>query len=223
MGGSYPGLYLASCPARFIRPVKNISIPSDNIELIGPFEQVANPINIIFISTFPGIQSNEKKKILPNQVFMEISCPDGGNGGRNNSSLATHEEIHPTGMISVVANLTPWSDHNQSPRNMYQCQMAKQTMAYSTQALQFRADQKIYHLQTPQSPVVRTKTYTTYSIDENPTGTNAIVAVLAHTGFDMEDAMILNKSSVERGMCHGQIYQVRVPILLSLLRVLLIS
>jgi DNA-directed RNA polymerase I subunit RPA2 len=182
MGGSYPGLYLASCPARFIRPVKNISIPSDNIELIGPFEQVANPINIIFISTFPGIQSNEKKKILPNQVFMEISCPDGGNGGRNNSSLATHEEIHPTGMISVVANLTPWSDHNQSPRNMYQCQMAKQTMAYSTQALQFRADQKIYHLQTPQSPVVRTKTYTTYSIDENPTGTNAIVAVLAHTG-----------------------------------------
>jgi DNA-directed RNA polymerase I subunit RPA2 len=195
MGGSYPGLYLASCPARFIRPVKNISIPSDNIELIGPFEQ----------------------------VFMEISCPDGGNGGRNNSSLATHEEIHPTGMISVVANLTPWSDHNQSPRNMYQCQMAKQTMAYSTQALQFRADQKIYHLQTPQSPVVRTKTYTTYSIDENPTGTNAIVAVLAHTGFDMEDAMILNKSSVERGMCHGQIYQVRVPILISLLRVLLIS
>jgi len=123
MGGSYPGLYLASCPARFIRPVKNISIPSDNIELIGPFEQVANPINIIFISTFPGIQSNEKKKILPNQVFMEISCPDGGNGGRNNSSLATHEEIHPTGMISVVANLTPWSDHNQSPRNMYQCQV----------------------------------------------------------------------------------------------------
>jgi DNA-directed RNA polymerase I subunit RPA2 len=101
--------------------------------------------------------------------------------------------------------------------------MAKQTMAYSTQALQFRADQKIYHLQTPQSPVVRTKTYTTYSIDENPTGTNAIVAVLAHTGFDMEDAMILNKSSVERGMCHGQIYQVRVPILISLLRVLLIS
>ncbi|XP_009102799.2 DNA-directed RNA polymerase I subunit 2 [Brassica rapa] len=179
MGGSYPGLYLASCPARFIRPVKNTSIPSNNLELIGPFEQ----------------------------VFMEISCPDGGNGGRNNSSLATHEEIDPTGMISVVANLTPWSDHNQSPRNMYQCQMAKQTMAYSTQALQFRADQKIYHLQTPQSPVVRTKTYTAYNIDENPTGTNAIVAVLAHTGFDMEDAMILNKSSVERGMCHGQIYQ----------------
>jgi DNA-directed RNA polymerase I subunit RPA2 len=54
---------------------------------------------------------------------MEISCPDGGDGGRKNASPATHEEIHPTGMLSVVANLTPWSEHNQSPRNMYQCQV----------------------------------------------------------------------------------------------------
>lgn len=55
---------------------------------------------------------------------MEIRCPDGGDGGRKDEFPATHEEIHPTGMLSVVANLTPWSDHNQSPRNMYQCQVA---------------------------------------------------------------------------------------------------
>lgn len=54
---------------------------------------------------------------------MEIRCPDGGDGGRKNIFPATHEEIHPTGMLSVVASLTPWSDHNQSPRNMYQCQV----------------------------------------------------------------------------------------------------
>lgn len=43
MGGAYPGLYLFTSPSRFVRPVRNISIPSngdDNIELIGPFEQV---------------------------------------------------------------------------------------------------------------------------------------------------------------------------------------
>ncbi|OMO51312.1 hypothetical protein CCACVL1_29865 [Corchorus capsularis] len=182
LGGTYPGLYLFTSPSRFIRPVRNISIPSvdgKNIELIGPFEQ----------------------------VFMEIRCPDGGNGGRSNSFPATHEEVSPTVMLSVVANLTPWSDHNQSPRNMYQCQMAKQTMAFSLQAINARADQKLYHLQTPQSPIVRTKTYTKYCIDEYPSGTNVIVAVLAYTGYDMEDAMILKKSSVERGMCHGQIFQ----------------
>ncbi|XP_026414248.1 DNA-directed RNA polymerase I subunit 2-like [Papaver somniferum] len=183
MGGAYPGLYLFTSPSRFVRPVRNISIPSEenqNIELIGPFEQ----------------------------VYMEIRCADGGEGGRKNNFPATHEEIHPTGMLSVVANLTPWSDHNQSPRNMYQCQMAKQTMGFSSQAIKFRADQKLYHLQTPQNPIVRTESYSKYHVEEFPNGTNAIVAVLAYTGYDMEDAMILNKSSVERGMCRGQIYQV---------------
>ncbi|XP_057520184.1 DNA-directed RNA polymerase I subunit 2 isoform X1 [Amaranthus tricolor] len=180
--GAYPGLYLSTNPNRFIRPVKNISVPPEDgnvIELIGPFEQ----------------------------VYMEIRCPDGGDGGRGESHPATHEEIHPTGILSVVANLTPWSNHNQSPRNMYQCQMAKQTMGFSWQSLLFRSDQKTYHLQTPQSPIVRTSSYAKYGIDEYPSGTNAIVAVLAYTGYDMEDAMILNKSSVERGMCHAQIYQ----------------
>ncbi|GLJ25400.1 hypothetical protein SUGI_0486220 [Cryptomeria japonica] len=181
--GAYPGLYLFTTSARFIRPVKNLLNASNgqpDIELIGPFEQ----------------------------VYMEINCIDGGNGGRREDDFpATHQEIHPTAMLSVVASLTPWSDHNQSPRNMYQCQMAKQTMGFPSQSIQFRSDNKLYRLQTPQTPIARTIGYKKYDIDEFPTGTNAIVAVLAYTGYDMEDAMILNKSSVERGMCHGQIYQ----------------
>ncbi|CAM8896202.1 unnamed protein product [Rhodiola kirilowii] len=182
LGGTYPGLYLFTSPSRFVRPVKNLSLSSENgdgIEFIGPFEQ----------------------------AHMEIRCPDGGDGGRTITVPATHEEIHPTWILSVVANLTPWSDHNQSPRNMYQCQMGKQTMGFSSQALCFRADQKLYHLQTPQSPIIRTSAYEKYGIDEYPLGTNAIVAVLSYTGYDMEDAMILNKSAVDRGMFHGQIYQ----------------
>ncbi|KAG2537245.1 hypothetical protein PVAP13_9NG147800 [Panicum virgatum] len=182
LGGAYPGLYLFTNPARFVRPVKNLfSVPGgeQSIELIGPFEQ----------------------------AFMEIRCPDGGDGGRKEKFPATHEEIHPTAILSVVANLTPWSDHNQSPRNMYQCQMAKQTMGFCGQALKFRTDVKAFHLQTPQTPIVRTATYSKYCMDEFPSGTNAIVAVLAYTGYDMEDAMILNKSAVDRGMFRGHIYQ----------------
>uniref|UniRef100_A0A452YHN6 DNA-directed RNA polymerase subunit beta n=1 Tax=Aegilops tauschii subsp. strangulata TaxID=200361 RepID=A0A452YHN6_AEGTS len=182
LGGAYPGLYLFTSPARFVRPVKNlVSLPDGEtrIELIGPFEQ----------------------------AFMEIRCPDGGDGGRKKEFPATHEEIHPTAILSVVANLTPWSDHNQSPRNMYQCQMAKQTMGFCGQALKYRTDVKAFHLQTPQSPIVRTATYKKYHMDEFPSGTNAIVAVLSYTGYDMEDAMILNKSAVDRGMFRGDIFQ----------------
>ena len=44
-------------------------------------------------------------------------------------------------------------------------------------------------------------------VDDYPMGTNAIVAVISYTGYDMEDAMIINKMSFERGFCHGQIYK----------------
>lgn len=59
-------------------------------------------------------------------------------------------------MLSVVASLTPYSDYNQSPRNMYQCQMGKQTMGTPAQALAHRTDTKLYRLQTPQTPIART-------------------------------------------------------------------
>ncbi|KAJ4162725.1 DNA-directed RNA polymerase I subunit RPA2 [Fusarium falciforme] len=44
------------------------------------------------------------------------------------SGKSTHVEFDPTNMLSILANMTPFSDFNQSPRNMYQCQMGKQTM-----------------------------------------------------------------------------------------------
>jgi len=44
-------------------------------------------------------------------------------------------------------------------------------------------------------------------MDDHPNGTNCIVAVLAYTGYDMEDAMIINKGAYERGLCHASVYK----------------
>ena len=140
------------------------------------------------------------------QCNMSIRCPDGGAGGSRRLKF-THDEFGTRAMLSVVASLTPYSDFNQSPRNMYQCQMAKQTMGTAAQSLTHRTDNKLYRLQTPQTPVTRTARYPEYVMDEFPNGTNAIVAVIAYTGYDMEDAMILNKSSVERGFAHASLYK----------------
>jgi DNA-directed RNA polymerase I subunit RPA2 len=68
----------------------------------------------------------------------------------------THQELHPTNMLSVIANMTPFSDHNQSPRNMYQCQMGKQTMGTPLFSYPYRTDNKLYRIRTPQVPMVRT-------------------------------------------------------------------
>jgi DNA-directed RNA polymerase I subunit RPA2 len=85
--------------------------------------------------------------------------------------------------------------------------MGKQTMGTPSTALQHRADNKLYRLQTGQSPVVRPALHNTYAMDSFPNGTNAIVAVISYTGYDMEDAMILNKSAHERGFAYGTVYK----------------
>ena len=68
-----------------------------------------------------------------------------------------HAEFGTGSMLSVIASLTPYSDFNQSPRNMYQCQMAKQTMGTPCQALTHRTDNKMYRIQNPQTPIARTR------------------------------------------------------------------
>lgn len=80
-------------------------------------------------------------------------------------------------------------------------------MGFPLLTYQDRSDNKLYRLQTPQSPLVRPCMYDHYDMDNYPIGTNAIVAVISYTGYDMEDAMIVNKASWERGFAHGSVYK----------------
>jgi DNA-directed RNA polymerase I subunit RPA2 len=139
------------------------------------------------------------------QVFMEIACLDG-----DVRTDTTHKELTPTVMLSQVASLTPFSDYNQSPRNMYQCQMGKQTMGTPAHAIKHRSDNKLYRIQNVQAPVVQTQAHREYCMDEYPQGVNAVVAVISFTGYDMEDAMIINKAAYERGFGHGSVYKTMV-------------
>ncbi|KIJ56502.1 hypothetical protein M422DRAFT_197419 [Sphaerobolus stellatus SS14] len=140
------------------------------------------------------------------QVYMDIAIkPEEIEEG-----LTTHVEHAPTNFMSILANMTPFSDFNQSPRNIYQCQMGKQTMGTPATALQHRTDNKLYRLQSGQTPIVRPDLHNLYGMDHYPNGTNAIVAVISYTGYDMEDAMILNKSAHERGFGYGTVYKSQI-------------
>lgn len=174
-GGQYPGIYMASAPARMIRPVKYLPLGKEDI--VGPMEQPYMSIAV----TEPEIVSGE----------------------------TTHVEFSPTNILSILANMTPFSDFNQSPRNMYQCQMGKQTMGTPGAATRYRTDNKSYRIQTGQTPVVRAKLHNDYGFDNFPNGMNAVVAVISYTGYDMDDAMIINKYAHERGFGHGSIYKVK--------------
>ncbi|PVD31138.1 hypothetical protein C0Q70_10416 [Pomacea canaliculata] len=137
------------------------------------------------------------------QVYLDIAVYK----DEIHKGITTHLEVNEQCILSVNAKLIPFPDFNQSPRNMYQCQMGKQTMGTPLHALEHRSDNKLYRILTPQSPLVRPQAYEQYHVDEYPLGTNAIVAVISYTGYDMEDAMVINKSSYERGFAHGCIYK----------------
>ncbi|TGZ82716.1 beta and beta-prime subunits of DNA dependent RNA-polymerase [Ascodesmis nigricans] len=122
----------------------------------------------------------------------------------------SHVEYDPTNILSIVANMTPFSDFNQSPRNMYQCQMGKQAMGTPGTAIASRTDNKSYRLQTGQTPIVRSPLYNAYGLDNFPNGMNAVVAVISYTGYDMDDAMIMSKSAHERGFGHGTVYKTAI-------------
>ena len=119
---------------------------------------------------------------------MSIGCPD---GRQKPTCIAehAHEEIGPGKILSVVASPNSMVKVYQSVTtcdNMYQCQMAKQTAgSMPLQLLFYRPDTKIYALHTRQRPVAMTGQYDRYQMDNYPLGTNAVVAVLAHTGYDM--------------------------------------
>lgn len=140
------------------------------------------------------------------QPFMSIACTE----PEIESGESTHVEYDPTNILSIIANMTPFSDFNQSPRNMYQCQMSKQAMGTPGTSLRYRTDNKTYRLETGQTPVVRPPLYNEYGLDNFPNGMNAVVAVISYTGYDMDDAMIINKSADERGFGRGTIYKTKV-------------
>uniref|UniRef100_A0A183BY38 DNA-directed RNA polymerase n=1 Tax=Globodera pallida TaxID=36090 RepID=A0A183BY38_GLOPA len=130
------------------------------------------------------------------QVYLSVVIdPEEAEAG-----VTMHQELHPSSLFSFAGNLIPFPDHNQSPRNVYQCQMGKQTMGVPIHAWQTRSDNKMYKLQTPQKPLLKLEAHDKYEMDEYPLGTNACVAVISYTGYDMEDAMVINKASYQRGI-----------------------
>lgn len=117
----------------------------------------------------------------------------------NLTNETTHLEIDPLSILGVVSGLIPYPNHNQSPRNTYQCAMGKQVMG-SVGFNQFlRCDSVLYLLVYPQKPLCKTRTIEMINFEQLPAGQNSSVAVMSFAGYDIEDAIVMNKASVDRG------------------------
>jgi DNA-directed RNA polymerase subunit B len=120
----------------------------------------------------------------------------------------THLEIAPYSILGISTSIIPFAEHNQSPRNSYEAAMAKQALGIYSINFSNRVDSRAHLLHYPQKPVVRTKPMESIGYEERPSGQNAVVAVISFEGYNMEDALIFNKSSVERGLFRSSFFRI---------------
>ena len=111
----------------------------------------------------------------------------------------THFEFSYDIILGALAGMIPYPQHNQSPRNTYQCAMGKQALGISGYNHKNRVDTVQYNMIYPQKPLVKTNTLELLQFAQLPAGMNATIAIMSFSGYDIEDAVVINKGSIQRG------------------------
>jgi DNA-directed RNA polymerase subunit B' len=119
----------------------------------------------------------------------------------------THMELTPSLMLGISACFAPWPEHNSSPRVTMAAAMSKQTLGLYCSNYYSRFDSRANVLHYPQKPLVKSDVVDCIQYDKRPAGQNFVVAVMSYEGYNMEDAVVLNKGSIERGIGRSTFYR----------------
>jgi DNA-directed RNA polymerase II subunit RPB2 len=118
----------------------------------------------------------------------------------------THCELHPSTIFGILASCIPFPEHNQSPRNTYQCAMGKQAMGMYVTNYDNRLDKTAYVMTYSMRPLVDTRVMNMIGLNNIPSGSQVVVAIMTHTGYNQEDSILFNKGSIDRGLFQATIY-----------------
>jgi len=134
---------------------------------------------------------------------LDLQCKRCGKTFSVKSSLTadhTHCEVDPLVILGVASGLVPYPEHNSSPRVTMGAGMAKQSLGLAASNYRTRPDTRSHLLHYPQKPTVQTESMKYLSFNERPAGQNFVVAVMSYHGYNMEDAIVMNSASIDRGL-----------------------
>jgi len=124
----------------------------------------------------------------------------------DSSKPYTHLEIHESLVMSMMCNLIPFLQNNPATRNSFSCGQSKQAISMYHTNHRMRMDKSAVVLNSPQIPLVKSRYMEHINGEENCYGENAIVAIMCYTGYNVEDAMLLNEGSLKRGLLRRTYY-----------------
>lgn len=122
------------------------------------------------------------------------------------TSRHTHLEIHPSLMLGVMGNLVIFPENNPLPRDLFSCGQARQGVSLYHSNYQNRIDKMGITLNSGQIPLIKSRYLDYVTKEQHPYGENAIVAIMAYNGYNVEDALIFNKGAIERGLFRTTYY-----------------
>ena len=118
----------------------------------------------------------------------------------------THCEIDPSLIFGVMGNSIIYPESNQFPRNCFSCGQSRQAVSVYHSNSQMRMDKMGVILNYGQTPLIKSRYLDYINHEEQPYGVNAIVAIMSYTGYNVEDAILINEGSVNRGIFRTTYY-----------------
>lgn len=112
----------------------------------------------------------------------------------------THLEIHPSVILGVMGNSIIFPEENPTARNTFSCGQAKQAVSLYHTNFDVRFDKAAVLLNYGQIPLLKSRYLKYINEEKMPCGVNTIVAIMSYTGYNVEDAILINKGSIERGL-----------------------
>lgn len=185
-------------------PENNRPINPANVEWLNLGEEQISHADLRVEVHMPNGESVFEEFSVPLNYYQEdIDALRRKQKRKNLILVYTHVEIDPQLILGVCASLVPYPEHNSTPRVTGGTAMVKQSLGLPSANFRLRPDTRMHVMHYPQQSIVGTRAMKTTNFAQRPGGQNFVVAILSHHGYNMQDAVVINRAAVERSLARS--------------------